>query len=105
MQSEVKQLLGISKESEPIPMDKEMMVDKGFLRRLDEQPERIYHEDLAAISEASEEKVRKTLQARMSMGNSYSFIGDILLSLNSNDMNKEYDDSVNYKFLLLPISF
>lgn len=94
MQSEVKQLLGISKDSEPIQAGKELMVDRGYIRRLEEHPEQIYHEDLAAINEASEEKVNKTLQARMSMGKSYSFIGDILLSLNSNDMKMDYDDSV-----------
>lgn len=99
MQSEVKQLLGISKESEPVSVVKEIMIDKGFIRKFGEHPERIYHEDLAAISDATEEKVKKTLQARMAMGHSYSFIGDILLSLNSNDINKEYDDSVNIYIL------
>lgn len=101
MQSEIKQLLGISKESDPISTNEEMLVDKGFIRRLDEQPERIYHEDLAAISDPTEENLIKTLQARMSMGYSYSFIGDILLSLNSNDITKEYDELVDNILLLI----
>ncbi|KAL5282534.1 MYO3A family protein [Megaselia abdita] len=97
MQSEIKQLLNISNDSESMLKEKEMMVDRGYIRRLEEQPEKIYHEDLAAISEPTEEKVNKTLQARMAMGYSYSFIGDILLSLNSNDI-KEEDELFHSKY-------
>lgn len=52
-------------------------------------------EDLCAIEKLSEEKISDLLKERLEKGNSYSFVGDVLLSLNSNELPNEYPQSVS----------
>jgi len=54
----------------------------------------MYPEDLAALENPVDESVIDSLRNRMEMGESYSFIGDILLSLNSNEIKQEFSNEV-----------
>lgn len=51
-------------------------------------------EDLAALDKISEDKIINEIRERLTNGDSYTFIGDVLLSLNSNELPKEYPRSV-----------
>lgn len=55
----------------------------------------MYVEDLAALEKVSEEVIVEELKQRLSRGDSYTFIGDVLLSLNSNELPLEFPRSVS----------
>lgn len=55
----------------------------------------MYAEDLAALEKISEETIVEELKQRLSRGESYTFIGDVLLSLNSNEMPVEHPKTVS----------
>lgn len=81
--------------SQQIERKEEIAVEEGYIKCFDKQPEKMFTEDLAAIENPSDEKVVDLLGNRLKRGNFYTFIGDILLSLNSNDMAEQHDDQVN----------
>ena len=76
----------------------EISVDRGYIKKNDAYPEKMFSEDLAAIENPIEDVILDTLSNRMKNGQSYTFIGDILLSLNSNDLATHYDRSVSHPF-------
>lgn len=54
----------------------------------------MFIEDLAALEKVSEETIADEIKNRLKKGHSYTFIGDVLLSLNSNEMPTEFPRSV-----------
>lgn len=68
---------------------------EGCIKKYDETPEKMLVEDLCALDKLSEEKISDILKQRLERGDSYSFIGDVLISLNSNEMPSEYPRSVS----------
>lgn len=73
-------------------------MQKGFIVCYDSPPEKLYSEDLAAIENPVEDNILEHLSNRIKGGHSYSFIGDILVSLNSNDLPLKYDQEFHQKY-------
>ncbi|XP_067622470.1 neither inactivation nor afterpotential protein C isoform X4 [Eurosta solidaginis] len=94
MQADITELLVFCRDASPIYKQPEIFVDRGYIKRFNGKPERMYPEDLAAIENPTDEMVLESIRNRMELGSSYSFIGDVLLSLNSNDLQIEFDEEV-----------
>lgn len=73
----------------------EISISKGCIKKFDAPLEKMFDEDICAIDKISEEKICEHLKYRLANGNSYTFVGDILLSINSNEMPTEFPRSVN----------
>lgn len=56
--------------------------------------EKMYVEDLAAIEPLSDDAILEEIKNKMKIGESYSFIGDILLSMNPNQKHPIYSQKV-----------
>lgn len=95
MQQDIRELLQLCSEVQSLYKEPELFVERGYIKRFDIKPERMYPEDLAALEDPVEEAIIDSLRSRLEMGGSYSFIGDILLSLNSNDLAEEFSDEVS----------
>lgn len=54
----------------------------------------MFIEDLAALEKVSEELIAEEIKNRLKKGHSYTFIGDVLLSVNSNEMSTDFPKSV-----------
>lgn len=74
----------------------EISVIRGYLKRYQQNPEKMFIEDLAALEKVSEETIAEEIRNRLKKGHSYTFIGDVLLSLNSNEMPTAYPRSVSF---------
>ncbi|XP_053960688.1 neither inactivation nor afterpotential protein C isoform X1 [Anastrepha ludens] len=98
MQADIRELLVFCRDAPAIYKEPEIFVDRGYIKRFDGKPERMYPEDLAAIENATEEMILESLRNRIELGGSYSFIGDVLLSLNSNDLQKDFDEEFHSKY-------
>lgn len=77
----------------------EIAVCKGFIQQIGEKPEQMCVEDLAALEKLTEETIINELQLRMEKGNFYTFVGDVLLSLNSNSLPDEFPRSTHNKYI------
>lgn len=77
----------------------EIAVFKGFMQQNNEKPEKMNVEDLAALEKLTEETILDELQHRMEKGNSYTFVGDVLLSLNSNSLQEEFPRTIHNKYI------
>lgn len=55
----------------------------------------MFIEDLAALEKVSEDTIAEEIRNRLKKGYSYTFIGDVLLSLNSNEMPTDFPRSVS----------
>lgn len=88
----------ISEIARPIKRD-EISVCKNFIKRFETAPERMYVEDLAALEKLNEDTILDELRHRTAKGFSYTFVGDILLSINSNEMPNELPRSVSVFFI------
>lgn len=81
----------------------EIAIEGAFVRSFDNKPERFYEEDLAAIQDQlpveKELLILNILRNRLkSTGSGYIFIGDILLSINCNQMdnnNQKYPENIH----------
>lgn len=60
--------------------------------------EKLYVEDLAAMERLSDETILDEIKNRFKNGKTYSFIGDILLSLNPSQSYPIYDQKVEIFF-------
>ncbi|XP_067622468.1 neither inactivation nor afterpotential protein C isoform X2 [Eurosta solidaginis] len=98
MQADITELLVFCRDASPIYKQPEIFVDRGYIKRFNGKPERMYPEDLAAIENPTDEMVLESIRNRMELGSSYSFIGDVLLSLNSNDLQIEFDEEFHSKY-------
>ena len=95
IRADIRDMLELANEVKSLYKEPEVFVDCGYIKRFDEKPERMYPEDLAAIENPVEESIMESLQHRLDLGGSYSFIGDILLSLNSNEIPNELPEEVH----------
>lgn len=66
--------------------------------------EQMIVEDLAALDKISEERILDELQFRMEKGDSYTYVGDVLLSLNSNEIPAKYPRSVSFLKFQITVS-
>lgn len=66
------------------------------MKRYECNPEKMFIEDLAALEKVSEETIADEIRNRLKKGYSYTFIGDVLLSLNSNEMPASFPKSVGF---------
>ncbi|XP_030383362.1 neither inactivation nor afterpotential protein C [Scaptodrosophila lebanonensis] len=98
MKSDLSEMLELSRDVKSLYKEPEVFVDRGYIKRFEEKPERMYPEDLAALENPVDETILDSLRNRMALGGSYSFIGDILLSLNSNDLSEEYTEEFHAKY-------
>lgn len=74
----------------------EVAIIGRYLKKFNTEREKMVVEDLAALDKLTEDKIIDELKRRLLKGNSYSFIGDVLLSLNSNELPTTFSTSVNY---------
>lgn len=77
-----------------------MAIDHGFIKKFEANREKMYAEDLAALDKITEETIVEELKQRLIRGESYTFIGDVLLSLNSNEMPLEFTKNVSLLYNL-----
>lgn len=77
-----------------IPKEEISIVD-GCIKRYNGNLEKMFVEDLCALDKLSEEKISDLLKTRLEKGESYSFIGDVLVSLNSNELPDTFPRSVS----------
>lgn len=79
----------------------EISILKGCIKRFDAPLEQMFDEDLCAVeNKLSEEKISEHLKYRLANGDSYTFVGDILLSINSNEMPTKFPRSVSDNLIL-----
>ena len=74
---------------------------QGYLKKYDTDLEKMYVEDLAALERLTEDTIIGELRHRLETGFSYTFIGDVLIALNSNEMPHELPRSVNFVKIML----
>ncbi|KAH8248818.1 hypothetical protein KR032_003465 [Drosophila birchii] len=98
MRSDISEMLELSRDVKSLYKEPELFVDRGYVKRFDEKPERMYPEDLAALENPVDDSIIESLRHRIMMGESYSFIGDILLSLNSNEIKQEFPQEFHAKY-------
>lgn len=77
------------------PSQNELIVCKGFIQTHDNKMERMYVEDLAAIEPLSDDTLLEELKNKLKIGESYSFVGDVLVSMNPNKRYPVYDRKVH----------
>lgn len=66
------------------PQSDEVLICKGVLKTHDNKTEKMFVEDLAALERLTDETIVDVIKSRLLAGNSYSFVGDVLLSVNPN---------------------
>nr|XP_022914379.1 neither inactivation nor afterpotential protein C [Onthophagus taurus] len=91
--------LAIFGESIPIINHSEEFLKSSMLKRsIDDPPEKMDTEDLAALDHITEESVLGELETRMNAGRFQTFIGDILLTLNPNETPDIYNEQFHKKY-------
>lgn len=93
---EIKHLLSQIEVLDKIPME-EILIIEDCIKRYEGAPEKMLVEDLCALDKLSEEKISELLKERLERGESYTFVGDVLVSLNSNEFPNEFPRSVSRK--------
>lgn len=81
------------------PIPNEVAIYKGGLKRYSEPPAKLFVEDLCALNTINENGIIETLKARQTQGSSYTFAGDVLISLNSNGNPEEYSRAIHNKYI------
>lgn len=66
------------------PQSDEVLICKGVLKTHDNKTEKMFVEDLAALERLTDETIVEGIKNRLMTGSTYSFVGDILLSVNPN---------------------
>lgn len=70
-----------------------------MVRTHDSKIKKLFVEDLAALERMNDETILDEVKNRYIIGSTYSFIGDVLLSLNPNKSVPVYDKKVKaYNF-------
>lgn len=75
------------------PKDEIAIID-GCIKKFNVAPEKMLVEDLCALDKLTDERIADILKRRLDNGDSYTFAGDVLISINSNEMPKEFPRSV-----------
>ncbi|XP_015118625.1 neither inactivation nor afterpotential protein C [Diachasma alloeum] len=87
------------RERKPVPRPPEVMVRNGFLKRDQERPaEAMLHEDLAALETLTEDTILDELHERLRRGHFQTFVGDILVILNPNEIQDIYGNDYHEKY-------
>lgn len=93
---EIKHLLGqVAGNKLGKSQKEEIAVVQNYIKKFNVSREKMYVEDLAALENLSEDAIIDVLKQRLKRGDSYSFIGDVLISLNSNELPQEYTRAVS----------
>lgn len=81
---------------EPLASEKkdEVSIVEGYIKKRNAVREKMIVEDLSALDRISEDRIITELRDRLLHGEPYTFIGDVLLSINSNELPTEYPRSV-----------
>lgn len=90
---ELKHLLEKISVVDRIPFQ-EVAVLNGCIKKFDSKLEPMLVEDLSALDRINEDKICDLLRKRLANGDSYSFAGDVLVSINSNELSSELPKSV-----------
>lgn len=98
MQSDLRELIMLSRDAGELYKEPEIFVDRGYIKSFEGKPERMHEVDLAAIDNPVEENILENLRIRLEMGQSYTFIGDILLAINSNDLDNDFPMEFHEKY-------
>ncbi|KAL9925896.1 STKc_myosinIII_N_like and MYSc_Myo21 domain-containing protein ninaC [Glossina fuscipes fuscipes] len=98
MKADIREILNVCRDAGTLYKEPEIFVDRGYIKRFDGKPERMYPEDLAAVENPTEEIILDILRSRVESSNTYSFIGDVLLSINTNDYQEQLDDAFHAKY-------
>lgn len=77
------------------PSQSEAIVCNGFIQTHDNKLEKMFVEDLAAVEPLSDDTLLEVIRNRSKTGSNYSFIGDVLLSMNPNKICPTYDNKVS----------
>lgn len=80
-------------------LQNEVAIYKGGLKRYSELPAKLYVEDLCALNAVNDNAIIETLKARQTQGTSFTFAGDVLISLNSNGNPEDYPRAVHNKYI------
>lgn len=78
-------------------MQNESIICNGIIKTHDNKIEKLFVEDLAALERLSDEVILEEIRNRFKIGASYSFVGDVLLTLNPNKELPSYDRKVNFQ--------
>lgn len=73
-----------------LPKKEEFKLIKGALKAANNKTEKMFVEDLAALETVTEETILDELIQRYREGSTYTFVGDVLLSMNTNQPPPEY---------------
>ncbi|XP_055545200.1 neither inactivation nor afterpotential protein C [Wyeomyia smithii] len=92
-------MLAASVMNSTVPPKEEVKVIKGALQKPDNRTEKMYVEDLAALENITEETVLEELIHRYKRGSSYTFVGDVLVSMNTNEQVPEYPKTFHTKYM------
>ncbi|XP_021703004.1 neither inactivation nor afterpotential protein C [Aedes aegypti] len=82
-----------------IPKKEEFKLIKGALKAADNKTEKMFVEDLAALETVSEETILEELIQRYKSGSTYTFVGDVLISMNANQPPPEYVRGFHTKYM------
>lgn len=77
------------------PLQNESIVCNGFVQTHDNKMEKMFVEDLAALEPLSDDGLLEEIRNRLKIGANFTFIGDVLLSVNPNKVYPTYDRKVN----------
>lgn len=83
----------------------EISIMNGCIKKYNADPEKMIVEDLCAMERLSEEKISDLLKQRLRRGDPYTFAGDVLISLNSNELPTEFSRTVSKIFCVFYFLF
>ncbi|XP_055680754.1 neither inactivation nor afterpotential protein C isoform X2 [Lutzomyia longipalpis] len=86
-------------ESISLPESKEeIAIFNKCLKKFGSKPVKMYVEDLSAMERITEESILNEINCRLMNGQSYTFVGDVLLSVNSNDLSTDIPLNIHSKY-------
>lgn len=98
---ELKHLINQVSSMSQIPRESIALV-KNCLKKYANEPEKMFVEDLSAMDKLTDDRIIDEIKQRLMKGESYSFIGDVLVSVNSNELPNQYPRSVKeVSFIIL----
>ncbi|XP_059618004.1 neither inactivation nor afterpotential protein C [Phlebotomus argentipes] len=79
-------------------LPQEISIFNKCMKKYGAKPVKMYVEDLSAMERLTEESILNELHCRLNDGHSYTFAGDVLISINSNDLSIDYPTSFHSKY-------
>ncbi|GAB0088953.1 Neither inactivation nor afterpotential protein C [Sergentomyia squamirostris] len=98
LSQELKVLLESVQPIARVESPQEISIFNKCMKKYGVKPVKMYVEDLAAMERITEESILNEINCRLMEGYSYTFVGDVLLSLNSNDLTLDYHDNFHSKY-------